>query len=155
MAGKRVFKECSEKIMGYGNLTQDPKEIADGVLAVNVAANYTKVRKDRDGEFYGEEGTNFRKIIVRRPHSEAVKDFKKGDPVVYFAEVYGSEWEDKDGNNRHSEELTAEMFGRDVRFDGYGKGKSNRSSSSSSSSGREKSRSDDIDDDDLDIDIDI
>lgn len=155
----RVFPNTSEYITGHGNLTKDPKEIAEGVYALSVAANYTKTRLV-DDEWVGEDGVNFRDIIVKRPYSEGIKNLSKGDAVQYHASVAGREWEDKDGESRHSEQLTAIFIGKDYQFEGYKKkgGGSNRSSSSSSkssskSSSRASSGSSDSSDDVLDMDF--
>lgn len=114
MAEDKVYADHSEYIIGEGTLTRDAKEIgSNGIVAIDVAANYTK--------WNGDQGVNYRSIIVRKPWAADVKNYKKGDRVTYAGKVEGDNWE-KDGQKRHSEKVIADQIGLSSKFRAYKKG---------------------------------
>ena len=130
-----------------GNLVDDPKELKSGAVAIKIAANYRN--------YDGTEGVFYVSGVVFGNYAAwALDNLSKGQRVVVFGNLYGHEWEDRDGNTRQDVDIEVFMIAEDNRW--YGNDDDDRSSRRSrrpdrGSSSRRRAREEDdetLDDDD-------
>ncbi|MEZ5425546.1 MAG: single-stranded DNA-binding protein [Pyrinomonadaceae bacterium] len=96
------------KIIVVGNLGRDPElrytPQGDAVCDFSVAVNDRK--RDKAGEFQ-EVVTWFRITLWRRLAENASKYLTKGKQVYIEGRLQVEEWQDRDGNNRYTLNVTA------------------------------------------------
>lgn len=135
-----------------GNLVDDPKELKGGAVAIKVAANYRN--------YDGSEGVFYVSGVVFGNYGAwALDNLKKGKRVTVIGDLYGHEWEDRDGNIRQDVDIEITNISEDHRWygadndddDDRSSRRSRRSERDSSSRSRRRARDedeDDLDDDD-------
>ncbi len=96
------------KIIVIGNLGRDPElrytPQGDAVCDFSVAVNDRK--KDKSGEFQ-DVTTWFRITLWRKLAENASKYLTKGKQVYIEGRLQIEEWQDRDGNNRYTLNVTA------------------------------------------------
>jgi single-strand DNA-binding protein len=96
------------KIIIVGNLGRDPElrytPQGDAVCNFSVAVNEKK--RDKAGELQ-DITTWFRVTLWRRQAENAAKYLTKGSPIYIEGRLHVEEWTDRDGNNRHTLEVSA------------------------------------------------
>ena len=128
-------------IVIMGRLTRDP-ELRSTQSGVNVASFTVAVDRDFGGRDGGERQTDFIDCVAWRSTGEFVsKYFRKGSMIVVSGRLQSRKWQDRDGNNRTSWEISADnvYFGEsrrdsgETRGDSYGAYDGGRSSASAPS----------------------
>ena len=115
-----------------GRLTRDP-ELRTTQSGVSVTSFTVAVDRDFGGRDGGEKQTDFIDCVAWRQTGEFVsKYFHKGSMIVVSGRLQSRKWQDRDGNNRISWEVTAD----NVYF-----GESRRDSDSSYSNSYDSGRS--------------
>ena len=112
------------KVILIGNLGRDPEirklegGTAVGKFSVATNENY----KDQSGEW--QTRTEWHDVVVWRGLAErAERDLKKGNMVFVEGKLTHRKWQDKDGNNRYTTEVLANVvrkLDRSDRPDGGG-----------------------------------
>jgi single-strand DNA-binding protein len=96
------------KIIIVGNLGRDPElrytPQGDAVCNFSVAVN--DKRRDKAGDLQ-DVTTWFRVTLWRKQAENAAKYLTKGKPIYIEGRLHVEEWTDRDGNNRHTLEVTA------------------------------------------------
>ena len=93
------------KIILMGRLTHDPelRRTQNGTAVTGFSLAVERDFKDEDGK----RATDFIDIVAWRAAAEFVaKYFTKGRMAVVEGRLQIHDWKDKDGNNRHSAEIT-------------------------------------------------
>ncbi len=114
-------------IVIMGRLTRDP-ELRYTQAQVPVASFTVAVDRDFGGRDGGEKQTDFIDCSAWRQTGEFVsKYFRKGSMIVVSGRLQSRKWQDRDGNNRTSWEISADnvYFGEsrrreDENRDSYG-----------------------------------
>ncbi|NMV54022.1 single-stranded DNA-binding protein [Lactobacillus reuteri] len=91
-----------------GRLTRDPEQQQVGqynVTHFTVASNST--RKNRDGEY---DNTFVRCTVFGRQGDVIAQRFQKGQPIIVSGELSTSTWQDKQGQDRTSVEMSVQNF---------------------------------------------
>lgn len=91
-----------------GRLTRDPEQQQAGqynVTHFTVASNST--RKNRDGEY---DTTFIRCAVFGRQGDVIAQQFQKGQPIIVSGELSTHEWQDQQGNQRQSFEMSVQNF---------------------------------------------
>ena len=106
-------------IVIMGRLTRDP-ELRYTQAQVPVASFTVAVDRDFGGRDGGEKQTDFIDCSAWRQTGEFVsKYFRKGSMIVVSGRLQSRKWQDRDGNNRTSWEVSADnvYFGESRRRD--------------------------------------
>ena len=106
-------------IVIMGRLTRDP-ELRSTQAGVSVASFTVAVDRDFGGRDGGERQTDFIDCVAWRQTGEFVsKYFRKGSMIVVSGRLQSRKWQDRDGNNRTSWEVSADnvYFGESRRRD--------------------------------------
>jgi single-strand DNA-binding protein len=106
-------------IVIMGRLTRDP-ELRYTQAQVPVASFTVAVDRDFGGRDGGEKQTDFIDCSAWRQTGEFVsKFFRKGSMIVVSGRLQSRKWQDRDGNNRTSWEISADnvYFGESRRRD--------------------------------------
>jgi single-strand DNA-binding protein len=106
-------------IVIMGRLTRDP-ELRYTQAQVPVASFTVAVDRDFGGRDGGEKQTDFIDCSAWRQTGEFVsKYFRKGSMIVVSGRLQSRKWQDRDGNNRTSWEISADnvYFGESRRRD--------------------------------------
>ena len=114
-------------IVIMGRLTRDP-ELRTTQSGVSVTSFTVAVDRDFGGRDGGEKQTDFIDCVAWRQTGEFVsKYFHKGSMIVVSGRLQSRKWQDRDGNNRTSWEVSADnvYFGEsrrreDENRDSYG-----------------------------------
>lgn len=132
-----------------GNLVADPKELKSGAVAIKVAANYRNY--DETGGVFYVSG-----VVFGNYASWALENLSKGKRVVVFGDLYGHEWEDRDGNTQQDVDIEVSLIAEDNRWfgDGDDDDRSSRRSRRTDRGSSSRRRAREEDDDDLDNDDD-
>lgn len=104
-------------IVIMGRLTRDP-ELRSTQAGVNVASFSVAVERDFGGRDGGERQTDFIDCVAWRQTGEFVsRYFRKGSMIVVSGRLQSRRWQDRDGNNRISWEVSADnvYFGESRR----------------------------------------
>ena len=136
------------KVILVGNLGQDPdvRKTAGGSAVCNLRIATSERRKDRDGNF--SEHTEWHSVVVFGKQAETVARYlQKGRQVYIEGKLQTRKWQDKNGNDRYSTEIVADMYGG-VRFLGS-KSQSSGGYSSQSSGYSGKSYNPDVPDEEM------
>ena len=107
-------------IVIMGRLTRDP-ELRSTQSGVNVASFTVAVDRDFGGRDGGERQTDFIDCVAWRSTGEFVsKYFRKGSMIVVSGRLQSRKWQDREGNNRTSWEISADnvYFGESRRDSG-------------------------------------
>ena len=91
-----------------GRLTRDPEQQQVGqynVTRFTVASNST--RKNREGEY---DNTFVRCTVFGRQGDVIAQRFHKGQPIIVSGELSTSTWQDKQGQDRTSVEMSVQNF---------------------------------------------
>lgn len=119
------------KIIIVGNLGRDPElrytPQGDAVCNFSVAVNDKK--RDKAGELQ-DITTWFRVTLWRKLAENASKYLTKGSPIYIEGRLKVDEWQDRDGNNRYTLEVTA----TDMHFLGGGRSEEMSSTAGASAS---------------------
>ncbi len=121
-----------------GRLTRDP-ELRTTQSGVSVASFTVAVDRDFGGRDGGERQTDFIDCVAWRSTGEFVsKYFHKGSMIVVSGRLQSRKWQDREGNNRTSWEVTADnvYFGESRRDSDSGRSDSYSGNSYSSNYGR-------------------
>ena len=113
-------------IVIMGRLTRDP-ELRSTQSGVNVASFTVAVDRDFGGRDGGERQTDFIDCVAWRSTGEFVsKYFRKGSMIVVSGRLQSRKWQDREGNNRTSWEISADnvYFGESRRDSGETRGDS-------------------------------
>ena len=95
-------------IVIMGRLTRDP-ELRTTQSGVSVTSFTVAVDRDFGGRDGGEKQTDFIDCVAWRQTGEFVsKYFHKGSMIVVSGRLQCGKWQDRDGNNRTSWEITAD-----------------------------------------------
>ena len=111
-------------IVLMGRLVKDP-ELRYTQSQVPVASFTVAVDRDFGGRDGGERQTDFIDCVAWRSTGEFVnKYFRKGSMIVVSGRLQSRKWQDRDGNNRTSWEVTADnvYFGESRRRDDDNRG---------------------------------
>jgi len=122
-------------IVIMGRLTRDP-ELRSTQSGVSVASFTVAVDRDFSGRDGGEKQTDFIDCVAWRSTGEFVsKYFHKGSMIVVSGRLQSRKWQDREGNNRTSWEITADnvYFGESRRDGDSGRSDSYSGSYSSNS----------------------
>jgi single-strand DNA-binding protein len=94
-------------VMLIGNVTRDPElrytPAGDALLNLSLAVNERWT--DRQGQ--KQEKTHWIDLTLWREVAEAMKDLRKGDPVLVQGRLVNESWQDKDGQKRNSTKVEA------------------------------------------------
>ena len=107
------------KIIIVGNLGRDPelRYTPQGLAVCNFSMATSEKKRDKSGEL--QDVTTWFKVTLWRQQAEtAAKYLTKGTQVYIEGRLKVEEWTDRDGNNRHTLEVTAS----DMQFLGSGGG---------------------------------
>lgn len=118
------------KIIIVGNLGRDPelRYTPQGLAVCNFSMATSEKKRDKAGEM--QDVTTWFKVTLWRQQAEtAAKYLTKGTQVYIEGRLKVEEWTDRDGNNRHTLEVTAS----DMQFLGSGGSRSDDSDRDSSS----------------------
>ena len=91
-----------------GRLTRDPEQQQAGqynVTHFTVASDST--RKNRDGDY---DTTFVRCTVFGRQGDVITQQFQKGQPIIVSGELSTNEWQDQQGNQRQSFEMSVQNF---------------------------------------------
>ena len=95
-------------IVIMGRLTRDP-ELRSTQSGVSVASFTVAVDRDFGGRDGGERQTDFIDCVAWRQTGEFVsRYFHKGSMIVVSGRLQSRKWQDREGNNRTSWEITAD-----------------------------------------------
>ena len=104
--GVRMSGALNE-VMVVGNVTRDPEirytPANDAVLSLSIAVNENY--QDRQGQ--RQEKVHYVDATLWRDLAEAMKDLRRGDPVMILGRLVNESWTDKDGNKRSSTKVEA------------------------------------------------
>jgi single-strand DNA-binding protein len=106
------------RISFSGSLTADPdvRSVGDGTVAsFSVAVNGRKYNRDTN-EYDDKPATFFRCSAWRALGDNTANSLHKGDRVVVSGTIEEREWEDKEGNQRTSMDVTVEEIGASLQF---------------------------------------
>ena len=124
-------------IVIMGRLTRDP-ELRSTQSGVSVASFTVAVDRDFGGRDGGERQTDFIDCVAWRQTGEFVsRYFHKGSMIVVSGRLQSRKWQDREGNNRTSWEITADnvYFGESRASANSNSGNFSREDSSYSNSG--------------------
>lgn len=96
------------KIIIVGNLGRDPelRYTPQGLAVCNFSMATSEKKRDKAGEM--QDVTTWFKVTLWRQQAEtAAKYLTKGTQVYIEGRLKVEEWTDRDGNNRHTLEVTA------------------------------------------------
>ena len=98
------------KVILIGNLGKDPDIIVfDGVKKATFPLATTETYKNKEGQKM--EQTEWHNIVCWRGLADVAEKFlRKGMQVFIEGKLRNRQWEDKDGNKKHSVEIVAENF---------------------------------------------
>lgn len=98
------------KVILIGNLGKDPDIIVfDGVKKATFPLATTETYKNKEGQKM--EQTEWHNIVCWRGLADIAEKFlRKGMQVFIEGKLRNRQWEDKDGNKKHSVEIVAENF---------------------------------------------
>ena len=104
--GVRMSGALNE-VMVVGNVTRDPEirytPANDAVLSLSIAVNENY--QDRQGQ--RQEKVHYVDATLWRDLAEAMKDLRRGDPVMILGRLVNESWTDKDGNKRNNTKVEA------------------------------------------------
>jgi len=146
------------KIIIVGNLGRDPelRYTPQGTAVCNFSMATNEKRRDKSGELQ-DITTWFKITLWNRQAENASKYLQKGSPVYIEGRLKLDEWTDRDGNTRHTLDVTAtdmQFISAGARSDemsasaGTGSGSANEFSSSSETVESKPSETDDSPSDD-------
>lgn len=98
------------KVILIGNLGKDPDTIVfDGIKKATFPLATTETYKNKEGQKM--EQTEWHNIVCWRGLADVAEKFlKKGTQVFIEGKLRNRQWEDKEGNKKHSVEIVAENF---------------------------------------------
>ena len=99
------------KVILVGNLGKDPevRRLDGGVTRVNFSLATSEYYKDKEGNRI--EQTEWHNIVMWRTIAEsAERILKKGYTIYLEGKIQTRKWQDKDGQQRTTVEITAETF---------------------------------------------
>jgi single-strand DNA-binding protein len=98
------------KVILIGNLGKDPDTIVfDGVKKASFPLATTETYKNKEGQ--KQEQTEWHNIVCWRGLADVAEKFlKKGIQVFIEGKIRNRQWEDKEGNKKHSFEIVADNF---------------------------------------------
>ena len=99
------------KVVLIGNLGRDPevRRLENGAVVAKFSIATNENYKDKSGEWVTQ--TEWHEIIVWRQAAErAEATLKKGMQVYIEGKLTHRTWQDKDGNNRKTTEVVANLF---------------------------------------------
>ena len=103
----RGFQKC----IFAGNLGQDPevRHTAGGTAVANLSIAVNETWKDKSGQ--KQERTYWLRAAAFGAVAEIFGEhLSKGDGLLVSGRMQRREWEDRDGNKRHSDELLVDDF---------------------------------------------
>lgn len=128
-------------IMGHVGQEPEIRYSKDGKAIANVSVATTEKWKDKQS---GEprERTEWHRVSVFGSGAEFIKEYVgKGDLVLIKAPIRTRKWQDKDGNDRYTTEITC------TRYEHFSLLKSKRDGSHSNTTQSHEPQQDDFDDD--------
>jgi single-strand DNA-binding protein len=99
------------KVILVGNLGKDPevRRLDGGVTRVNFSLATSEYYKDKEGNRI--EQTEWHNIVMWRTIAESSERIlKKGYTIYLEGKIQTRKWQDKDGQQRSTTEITAETF---------------------------------------------
>lgn len=101
-----------------GNLTADPdlRKTQSGDAVANFTVAHTERVRDEDGDFVDGDTSFFRVSVWKALGKNAAASLKKGHQVIVTGRLKIRDYEDKDGNQRRSAEITADAVGASLQF---------------------------------------
>lgn len=99
------------KVMLIGRLGQDPevRYLENGAAVAKFSIATTESYKDKAGEW--QDQTEWHNIIMWRALAErAEKSLSKGKLIYIEGKLTHRSWQDKEGNNRRTTEVVANLF---------------------------------------------
>jgi single-strand DNA-binding protein len=115
-----------------GRLTADPE--LRFLPSGKALTNFTVVTEDRrkneeTQKWEGKDSTFWRCTAFDQMAENVVESLQKGDAVIVMGRIRQRDWQDKDGNNRTSYEVTVNEVGASLRWRTmpHGAGKAERS----------------------------
>ncbi len=97
------------KVILLGNLGADPelRHTDSGTAVCNMSLATSRKWKNKEGELQDE--TEWHKIVVWSKQAESCAEYlRKGSQAYVEGRIGTRKWEDKDGNDRYTTEITAE-----------------------------------------------
>jgi single-strand DNA-binding protein len=104
-------------ITAQGNLVFDPdfQVTASGISRCKLRIACNERRKNQDGTWTDGETSYFDIVLWRGLADAAADTFKKGQPILVIGKVRVSKYEDKNGVERTSVEITADEIAAVVK----------------------------------------
>ncbi|MCB9760356.1 MAG: single-stranded DNA-binding protein [Alphaproteobacteria bacterium] len=99
------------KVILIGNLGQDPelRTTGGGTAVVNLRIATSERRKDRDGNWA--DHTEWHSVVAFGRTAENVNQYcRKGRQLYIEGRLQTRQWQDRDGNNRYSTEVVADII---------------------------------------------
>lgn len=91
-----------------GRLTRDPEQRQAGQYNVtNFTVASDSTRKNKQGEY---DTTFVRCAVFGRQGDVIAQQFQKGQPIIVSGELSTNEWQDQQGNQRQSFEMSVQNF---------------------------------------------
>ncbi|MEE6636924.1 MULTISPECIES: single-stranded DNA-binding protein [Limosilactobacillus] len=91
-----------------GRLTRDPEQRQAGQYNVtNFTVASDSTRKNKQGEY---DTTFVRCAVFGRQGDVIAQQFRKGRPIIVSGELSTNEWQDQQGNQRQSFEMSVQNF---------------------------------------------
>lgn len=91
-----------------GRLTRDPEQRQAGQYNVtNFTVASDSTRKNKQGEY---DTTFIRCAVFGRQGDVIAQQFQKGQPIIVSGELSTHEWQDQQGNQRQSFEMSVQNF---------------------------------------------
>jgi len=99
------------KVTLIGNLGRDPevRQLESGTSVANFSVATNENYRDKNGEW--QTITEWHNIVAWRGLAErAERDLKKGGMVYIEGKISTRKWQDKDGNDRYSTDIVANLL---------------------------------------------
>src|SRR5512145_629697 len=99
------------KVILIGNLGRDPETryTADGAAITNITLATSRRYKDSSGQ--QQEETEWHRVVFFGRLAEIAGEYlKKGRPVYVEGKLRTRKWTDKDGNERYTTEIVADVM---------------------------------------------
>jgi len=93
------------KVIIAGRLVKDPEMMSskDGLIIAKMSIAFDRIVK-------GEKVSNFIDAVAFGRTAEQCKNFYKGKPLIFDAELTQEQWEDSQGNRRQIHKLIIQRF---------------------------------------------
>jgi len=96
------------KVILLGNIGKDPDIVVfDGIKKASFSLATTEIFRNKEGE--KNEQTEWHTVVCWRSLADITEKFlRKGSPIYVEGKLHTRNWEDKEGNKRHTTEIVAD-----------------------------------------------